>query len=76
MHQDEDAHGQGWVTLGQVAQHFVKEQGLYVYGLDFSPIRGPEGNIEFLIYFGKKDRGGEGISPSYVESLVERAHTL
>lgn len=55
---------------------FVKEQGLYVYGLDYSPIRGPEGNIEFLIYFGKKDRGGEGISPSYVESLVERAHTL
>lgn len=55
---------------------FVKEQGLYVYGLDYSPIRGPEGNIEFLIYFGKKDREGEEISPSYVESLVERAHTL
>lgn len=55
---------------------FVKSQGLYIYGLDFSPIRGPEGNIEFLIYFGKKDRGLDEISQEYVEKLVEQAHTL
>lgn len=55
---------------------FVVSQGLYIYGLDFSPIRGPEGNIEFLIYFGKKDRGLDEISQEYVEKLVEQAHTL
>lgn len=55
---------------------FVKAQGLYVYGLDFSPIKGPEGNIEFLIYFGKKDHGAIELMPADVELLVERAHTL
>lgn len=29
---------------------FVKTSGKYVAGLTFSPIKGPEGNIEFLIY--------------------------
>jgi len=29
---------------------FVPELGWQVSGLDYSPIRGPEGNIEFLLY--------------------------
>ena len=29
---------------------FVESSGKYVSGLSFSPIKGPEGNIEFLIY--------------------------
>lgn len=29
---------------------FAKEQDFAVCGLDFSPIRGPEGNIEYLLY--------------------------
>jgi len=32
---------------------FVKEHNLYIKGLTYSPIKGPEGNIEYLIYLTK-----------------------
>ena len=34
---------------------FVRESGCAVLGLDYSPIKGPEGNIEYLLYFTKRD---------------------
>lgn len=55
---------------------FLKEQQLFVYGLDFSPIRGPEGNIEFLVYFGKKDQNAPEFALEAIEELVENAHRL
>jgi 23S rRNA (cytidine1920-2'-O)/16S rRNA (cytidine1409-2'-O)-methyltransferase len=36
---------------------FLKKNGLHVLGLTFSPIKGPEGNIEFLVYFSKSIEG-------------------
>ncbi|MDD7354598.1 MAG: TlyA family RNA methyltransferase [Oscillospiraceae bacterium] len=33
---------------------FAKQLGFAVCGLDFSPIKGPEGNIEYLIYLKKQ----------------------
>ena len=33
----------------------MKTNGLSVLGLDFSPVKGPEGNIEYLIYVQKND---------------------
>ncbi len=39
---------------------YAKSLGFAMYGLDFSPIRGPEGNIEYLLYVKKqKEAGGE-----------------
>jgi 23S rRNA (cytidine1920-2'-O)/16S rRNA (cytidine1409-2'-O)-methyltransferase len=49
---------------------FAQELGLAVCGLDFSPIRGPEGNIEYLICL--KDSGAS--SPFDVTQVVESAH--
>ena len=35
----------------------AEKVGFYVWGLDYSPIRGPEGNIEYLVWLGRrKDR--------------------
>jgi len=34
---------------------FCLKSGLKVRGLDFSPIKGPEGNIEYLVYLSKKE---------------------
>ena len=31
----------------------MEVNGLSVLGLDFSPVKGPEGNIEYLIYIQK-----------------------
>jgi 23S rRNA (cytidine1920-2'-O)/16S rRNA (cytidine1409-2'-O)-methyltransferase len=42
-----------------------------VQGLDYSPITGPEGNIEFLLYMRKSD--ADSVEPD-ISSLVERAH--
>ncbi|MCD8036158.1 MAG: TlyA family RNA methyltransferase [Clostridiales bacterium] len=36
---------------------FVFGQGLNVIGIDFSPIKGPEGNIEYLIMLDRKNTG-------------------
>lgn len=51
---------------------FCVEKGFGVLGLDFSPIKGPEGNIEYLIYLKK---GGETvITPDAAEEVVKKSH--
>jgi len=50
---------------------FSKDIPLVVRGLTFSPIRGPEGNIEFLIWWQKGT--GMTFSPS-VPEVVQQAH--
>ena len=49
----------------------AQEQGFTVRGLTFSPVRGPEGNIEFLAHLSL--RQGGGIAPD-VPALVRQAH--
>lgn len=43
--------------------------GFAICGLDFSPIRGPEGNIEYLLYVKKEDKNFEGISQEQEEEI-------
>jgi len=50
---------------------FAGEQGFAVSGLDFSPIKGPEGNIEYLMYIRMQ---GESVETDIAE-LVARSHT-
>ena len=50
---------------------FMPSIGFSVQGLDYSPITGPEGNIEFLLYMRKSD--ANFVEPD-ISSLVERAH--
>lgn len=53
---------------------FVLTQGFDVLGLDYSPIKGPEGNIEYLIYIRSSEKPtviGD-ISP---EKTVELSHS-
>ncbi len=54
---------------------FSKEIGFSIIGLDFSPIKGPEGNIEFLLYLKKSEN--EDVSINYnVNDVVENAHFI
>lgn len=50
----------------------VREMGFMVKNLDFSPIKGPEGNIEYLVHIQK----GSGSQESFVDAaqLVAEAH--
>mgnify|MGYP002619623038 FL=1 len=50
------------------------ENGFSVLGLQFSPIKGPEGNIEYLIYLKKSNEPiiDESVQP---EILVNQSHT-
>ena len=45
--------------------------GFQVLGLEYSPIKGPEGNIEYLIYIEKNPKQNEKTA-EYTESYVER----
>nr|WP_307990383.1 TlyA family RNA methyltransferase [uncultured Niameybacter sp.] len=49
--------------------------GFSVYGLDFSPIKGPEGNIEYLIYLKKADGADTGLDrETLTEEVVKASH--
>ncbi|MGI6168373.1 MAG: TlyA family RNA methyltransferase [Christensenellales bacterium] len=50
----------------------VEQMGLIAAGLDFSPIKGPEGNIEFLLHV--KKQPGVGLNHAQIESCVAAAH--
>ena len=53
---------------------FAEENGLHVYRMDYSPITGPEGNIEFLAEIAKARDGCEMIGDDEVRRIVEEAH--
>jgi 23S rRNA (cytidine1920-2'-O)/16S rRNA (cytidine1409-2'-O)-methyltransferase len=54
--------------------NFLIEQKLNILNLDFSPIRGPEGNIEYLVYFTKNYNVEVSYDLNNIDKIVERAH--
>ena len=54
-------------------EEFARSIGFEILGLDYSPIKGPEGNIEYLIYLRK---GGENadFKKERITEVVEEAH--
>ncbi len=50
--------------------------GLYLHGATYSPIKGTEGNIEFLGFFKKTKEGALPITDELVESVVAAAHEM
>ena len=59
---------------------YARDAGFTLIGLDHSPIRGPEGNIEYLMFAGKHPVGFSGTEESdeseLIDSLVESAHEV
>ncbi len=52
---------------------FAFENGFSVIGTDYSPVKGPEGNIEYLMYIRKSD-SPEFLCDKSGESLSEESH--
>lgn len=56
---------------------YVRTQSLGLLGLDFSPIKGPEGNIEYLIYLDKSRSGmHEDEVQARVDTVVAQSHKI
>ena len=55
----------------------AKELHFILSGLDFSPIKGPEGNIEYLLYLKKEENSSETeniLTDNQIEQVVSAAH--
>lgn len=55
---------------------FLEGMGLKVINMEYSPIKGPEGNIEYLIYFTKDQNNDIIYNRENIENIVETAHKL
>lgn len=53
--------------------NFAVTSGFTVRGLDFSPIQGGHGNIEFLLYL-EKSLSPQNLLPHQIGEIVDRAH--
>ena len=63
-------------SLNRMAYHgigYAEETGFSVAALDYSPVKGPEGNIEYLMMLKKDGSPKESFD---TEALVERSHSL
>ncbi len=57
--------------------NYVRAQNLGILALDFSPIKGPEGNIEYLIYLDKSQTGmNEEEVTARLEEVVAQSHKI
>ena len=61
------------VEVLENAVGYAAENGFSVAGLDFSPVKGPEGNIEYLMYL-RREEGGSLPEREEIAALVERSH--
>ncbi len=52
-----------------------RDVGFGVLGLSFSPVKGPEGNIEYLIYL-KKNAPDSEIGAEEINRVVEESHSV
>lgn len=60
-------------VLGGIVR-FAEESGLHVFRMDYSPITGPEGNIEFLAEIAKGSGEEPVISGETIHAIVTEAH--
>ena len=54
---------------------FLTEKNLNILGVSYSPIKGPEGNIEYLVYFTKDKLRESHFDREDVDKVVEASHT-
>ena len=61
------------LVIEQVAG-FACREGFRILGLTFSPVKGPEGNIEYLMWLVRSEGEQEDISAEAVSETVKEAH--
>ncbi len=56
------------------ATGFAIQNGFSVKGIDFSPVKGPEGNIEYLLFV-EKAQEPENLSEEVIDAVVDASHS-
>lgn len=55
--------------------NFLKSNDLNIINLSYSPIKGPEGNIEYLVYFSKDKNKTTQYEDDLIEKVVGESHS-
>lgn len=63
------------LSVAEEIVSFAVSSGFIVRGLDFSPIKGPEGNIEYLMFLEKSDTPSVQWEGS-IQELINSSHSL
>lgn len=55
---------------------YAMSVGFHILGLQYSPVKGPEGNIEYLLYIEKKEEKSETVQEEKerIAETVREAH--
>ena len=67
---DESVH----IRVVKEITEFASQNGFQVKGLTFSPVKGPEGNIEYLMYMMKSEQSASQDCGVDINALVRRSH--
>lgn len=65
-----------WAVHREVIENcigYALENGFDVCGMTYSPIKGPEGNIEYLLYL-RRGGGQLSVAPEEIDAVVEASH--
>lgn len=60
-------------VIGKIVR-FALANGFLPLDLTYSPVKGPEGNIEYLLYLLADGEGEHGVGPEKIAGTVESAH--
>lgn len=61
-------------SVCETVLNFARSIDFYVAGLSYSPIKGPEGNIEYLAYL-KKTPCEDTVTEAIIKEIVDTSHT-
>lgn len=64
-------------THVEVIENIVKfsvKEGFSIINIEYSPIKGPEGNIEYLLYLKKGSEANYNFDETVIESVVSNSH--
>jgi len=53
---------------------FATEIGLTIINFTYSPIKGPEGNIEYLLYIKNTEPSNMSLDMEYIENIIDQSH--
>lgn len=61
-------------VIAEILAFIENDLGWTAQALSFSPIKGPEGNIEFLVHILPRVRATHSVTPEEIERVVSEAH--